>query len=114
MSVRSRFLGLVGAIASLLFLAGCGSSDDDTTVPSAKETPQKDDMLCQSPDKSAASERIEGLSIEKAEDILQPTECTLRLVEVDGRSFAVTWDMVGTRINVVVRDGVIVRIDGLY
>jgi hypothetical protein len=73
-----------------------------------------DDLLCQSPDKSAASERLKGLSVEKAEQILRRTPCSLRLVELDGRSLAVTSDMVGTRINVVVRDGVIARIDGLY
>ncbi len=80
--------------------------------PPRLKTP--DELLCQAPDETAASERLEGISFEKAEEILDPTQCSLRLVKLDGRSLAVTSDLVKTRINVVVRDGVIVRIDGLY
>jgi len=73
-----------------------------------------DSLLCRSRDREIAAEELVDKSLSAARRILEATGCSLRVVERDGVSPAVTDDLVPSRINVALRGGLIVRVVGFF
>lgn len=117
--------------ALTLLVVGCGSesasppSEADPPAGAAERgdsgpRPQPERIevpieatLCPAPS-PALAKRLEGLGLARAERVDPPDPSTLRVVEIDGASRSMSSDHQATRVNVVVRDGVIERVDGLY
>ena len=62
----------------------------------------------------AASDRLVGLSYREAQAAVRGSSCSLRIVELEGQAQPLDATLVPTRVNVVVSDGTIVRVAGLY
>lgn len=57
---------------------------------------------------------IRGLDLEAASAVAEARGCTLRVVRIDGVDQVVTEDFSLSRVNVIVRRGLVVGIDGIY
>jgi hypothetical protein len=57
---------------------------------------------------------IVGMPVEEARHAVAAGGCSLRVVEEDGKSLPITQDFSTERVNVIVEDGSVVRVDGVY
>jgi hypothetical protein len=99
--------------AALLALAGCG---DDGQDEQAATTPTGVSVTCP---KESGGETFEanvlvGKSLDAATAEAKNYACTVRPVEIDGEPQAVTMDVRGDRINVVVENDQVVEVKGVY
>lgn len=64
--------------------------------------------------KASGAEQLVGESVGTAQDRAEEAGCGFRVVIEDGVGLPVTEDFSPSRINVEVRDGEVIRVDGLY
>lgn len=57
---------------------------------------------------------LRGLDVTAATAEAESRGCALRVVRVDGKDLPVTEDFSASRVNVIVRDGLVVGVDGFY
>ena len=69
----------------------------------------------QCPGKTGAAGRggtVRGLDVTAATAEAESRGCALRVVRIDGKDLPVTEDFSESRVNVIVRDGLVVGVDG--
>ncbi len=106
------------AVVGVLAVAGCGGDDK----PAADVTRPADPVHCPSEDGGAAqatgagtfdARDILGRSLADAESAAKDHDCTVRVVVEDGEERPQTMDFRTERINIEVRDGVVVALRGV-
>lgn len=105
------------AVVGVLAMAGCGGDDQ----PAANVTRPADPVHCPSEDggtAQAGSEAFDardvlGRSLADAESAAKDHACTVRVVVEDGEERPQTMDFRTDRINVEIRDGVVVALRGV-
>jgi hypothetical protein len=111
----TRSMGFGMAAAALALAATlCGRGDE------AADKHPAESMLCPqtaggqpAPGAFDARELL-GQPESAAQENAKARRCRLRVVERDGARLDVTADLRGDRINVSTRDGIVVRLDGVY
>lgn len=58
--------------------------------------------------------RLTGKRLDRARTIARSHDCTIRVIKRDGKARAITDDLRPNRINVVVEDDRVIRVDGVY
>jgi len=58
--------------------------------------------------------RLTGRRLDRARTIASSHDCTIRVIKRDGKVRDITDDIRPNRINVVVEDGRVIRVDGVY
>ena len=115
-TTRTRILAAGVVLAGAALLGGCGSTDDGsepaaggtatstTPLASSTEEPMMDDAKVE---QVAAS--VVGMSEDDAVKAIEAAGYTSRVVERDGKSFPVTMDVRGDRINLTIADGKVTK-----
>lgn len=107
------------AVVGVLAVAGCGGDDK----PAADVTRPADPVYCPSEDGGAAraagapdafdARDVLGRSLADAESAAKDHDCVVRVVIEDGEENPQTMDLRTDRVNVEVRDGVVVALRGV-
>ena len=102
-------------VAALCVAASLAACDSDSGSPDQEPALDGDPVYCpkDGPNVYDATELV-GLDLKAAEAQAKAERCSVRVVERDGEIPPLTSDLVSNRINVEVRDEVVVRIDGIY
>lgn len=105
------------AVLGVLAVAGCGGGKD---APVADVTRPADPVHCPTADVGAArtadafdARDLLGRSLADAEGVAKDHDCTVRVVVENGEELPQTMDLRTERINVEVRDGVVVGLRGI-
>lgn len=108
------------AIVGVLAMAGCGTDDDRPAADVDRPAnpvycPSEDGGTARAPEKPDAldAREILGQSLGDAETTAKDNDCTVRVVVEDGEERPQTMDLRTDRINVEVRDGVVVALRGV-
>ncbi len=101
-----------GMIVGVLALAGCGGGDENADADIVRPG---EPLYCpaENDGSPAASGTFDardllGLSVEDAEQRAEAAGCTVRVLSEDGEERAATMDLRIDRVNVEVRDGIVV------
>lgn len=108
------------AMVGVLAMAGCGGDDDK---PAADVNRPANPVYCPSEDGGTAraagvsdafdARDVLGRSFADAESTAKDHDCTVRIVVEDGEEQPQTMDLRPDRVNVEVRDGVVVALRGV-
>lgn len=117
MNAKNSTNGLIAAaVIGLTALTGCGSEDTAKTAPSAvtaEPTKTAGAVICPmkaGDAKSFDASTLVGKTLSDAKTEAAKYSCTIRTVEVDGKSLAATMDFHQDRINVSVKDNTVVAV----
>jgi hypothetical protein len=94
----------------VLILASCGGGEDRAGDPPSTAKPQ----LCPKDSGAFDATELVGLDLKAASEEARAHRCEVRVVKEDGEKPPLISDLRTDRINVVVRDGEIVRIGGIF
>jgi hypothetical protein len=103
------------SLVAALALAACGSDDSgDTDPPATTATADEAPISCPSHRQDAFdAQQVVGESVQGAERLAERHGCSVRVIERDGEPLAGTDDLVPSRINVVVENGLVTQVAGV-
>lgn len=92
-------------------LAGGGDISHFVGLKSSKRQP----LRCPGKvGKPVQARELRQLEVDAATAVARERGCELRVVRIDGKDQAITDDLSYSRVNVIVRDGLVVGVDGIY